>query len=123
MLFRSAYKLTAYAGAPRLKLSEGKASLPGAKQVYRTLDAQGIPESDLLTLKSEHASGIPLLHQIMRAGKRVGGPEQLHVGRERCIRMLEKLPVPLRSLINAGTFPVGLSAELSALCEKTRRIA
>ena len=35
-----AYKLQEYAGTPRRKLSEGKATWPGRKQVWRAYDAQ-----------------------------------------------------------------------------------
>ena len=36
-----AYKLVEYAGLPRRKRSEGKATWPGRKQVFREYDAQG----------------------------------------------------------------------------------
>ena len=43
----SAYKLVAYAGRPVMKLSQGKATWPGAKQVYRG------PGGDVLALRDE----------------------------------------------------------------------
>ena len=41
----SAYKLVTYAGRPVMKLSPGKATAPGAKQVYRG------PDGDVITLR------------------------------------------------------------------------
>jgi len=40
----SAYKLVAYAGRPVMKLSQGKATWPGAKQIHRG------PAGDVLPL-------------------------------------------------------------------------
>ena len=43
----SAYKLVTYAGRPVMKLSPGKATAPGAKQVYRG------PDGDVVALRDE----------------------------------------------------------------------
>ena len=50
----AAYKLVQYEGRPVLKLSSGKASLPGEKQVYRLRGPDGSPPyGDVLALASE----------------------------------------------------------------------
>ncbi|HVK80622.1 MAG TPA: nicotinate phosphoribosyltransferase, partial [Verrucomicrobiae bacterium] len=54
-----AYKLVEYAGAARRKRSEGKATSPGRKQVYRRLDEQGQMTSDLLTLEEDRRPDSP----------------------------------------------------------------
>lgn len=66
----SAYKLVAYAGRPVMKLSAGKATYPGAKQVFR--GGSGVP--DLLGLRDEPVpSGRrPLLVRVMADGVRTG---------------------------------------------------
>ena len=50
-----AYKLQEYADRPRRKRSEGKASWPGRKQVFRRLDRFDRLASDILTLSHENA--------------------------------------------------------------------
>ncbi|MEJ2034089.1 MAG: nicotinate phosphoribosyltransferase, partial [Deltaproteobacteria bacterium] len=55
----SAYKLQEYAGRARRKLSEGKATWPGRKQVYRTYDDQGLAAYDVLTIEEYIREGRP----------------------------------------------------------------
>lgn len=64
----SAYKLVAYAGRPVMKLSPGKATLPGGKQVWR--GRQG----DVLGLREEPrpTGHEPLLVPVMVGGVRTG---------------------------------------------------
>ncbi|HEY1465673.1 MAG TPA: nicotinate phosphoribosyltransferase [Acidimicrobiales bacterium] len=77
----SAYKLVAYDGGGVVKLSEGKETLPGAKQVYRR---PGL--SDTLCLRDEpppapDAEG--LLVVVMERGRRTGAREPLGAARAR----------------------------------------
>lgn len=51
------YKLVAEAGAPRIKLSPGKVTLPGPKQVWRVHDAAGRLHYDLLARRDEPGPG------------------------------------------------------------------
>lgn len=72
-----AYKLVEYDGRPRLKLSEGKATLVGPKQVWRRRDAQGRFAEDLLATRDEPRPGAgwePLLEPIVRAGRSLIAP-------------------------------------------------
>ncbi|MHB9102982.1 MAG: nicotinate phosphoribosyltransferase, partial [Sulfuricella sp.] len=55
-----AYKLVEYAGQPRRKRSEGKATWPGRKQVYRCFAAEGSLDHDILTLENDAQAGAPL---------------------------------------------------------------
>jgi nicotinate phosphoribosyltransferase len=59
-----AYKLVAYAGRPVAKFSADKASLPGAKQVFRN----GDPTGDVLALRHEERTGRPLLQRVWTDG-------------------------------------------------------
>ncbi|HEX7640044.1 MAG TPA: nicotinate phosphoribosyltransferase, partial [Burkholderiaceae bacterium] len=60
------YKLQAFAGVPRRKRSEGKATWPGARQVSRRLDADGRLAGDTVHLLDEPCAGRPLLQPCMR---------------------------------------------------------
>jgi nicotinate phosphoribosyltransferase len=62
-----AYKLTAYAGMGRMKLSPGKTTLPFRKQVFRDV-ANGVAMGDTIALAEEDLTGIALLRPAMRGG-------------------------------------------------------
>lgn len=119
-----AYKLVAYAGEPRRKRSEGKATWPGAKQVWRRR-ANGRMVGDRLGLAEERQEGEPLLVPVVRGGKRVGPLPWLEEARARCARELEALPEPLRHLEPAEPpYPVEPSEALRALaaaCDRRQR--
>ena len=96
-----AYKLVEYAGVGRLKLSTGKAVLPGRKQVFR-IEENGLAHHDTLGRQDEPGRGRPLLRQVMRAGTRV--PETrttLDQARARTRSELDRLPPRLRGIAPA----------------------
>ena len=63
-----AYKLVEYAGRGRLKLSTGKALLPGRKQVFR-VERDGVADHDVIGRRDEPLPGRPLLRQVMAGGR------------------------------------------------------
>jgi nicotinate phosphoribosyltransferase len=85
------YKLVELDGRPVLKLSRGKATLPGPKQVWR-LEEGGRLRHDLLGLAFEDGSGggRPLLEPVMANGRRLLD-EPLAAARERCAAERAKL--------------------------------
>ncbi|HZA61089.1 MAG TPA: nicotinate phosphoribosyltransferase [Actinomycetota bacterium] len=110
----SVYKLVDYDGRPVAKLSTGKATLPGRKQVWRT------PDGDVVGLLDEAAppGGEPLLAEVMRDGRTTvaGG---WHAARDRFTTELEALPASLRTL-DATPPRVRRSAALEELTEEVR---
>src|ERR1700733_1125211 len=65
------YKMQEYAGLPRRKKSDKKATWPGRKQVWRRHDADNLMSGDVLALESSGQAGEPLLQLVMQNGKRV----------------------------------------------------
>lgn len=112
-----AYKLQEYAGIPRRKSSEGKATWPGRKQVYRHYNADGIMCGDTVTLENVPCAGQPLLQLVMRGGKIVARQPTLIEARVQAQRQLNSLPVSLRQLGNTPEYPVTISDELQALAK------
>src|SRR5262245_19320110 len=110
-----AYKLQDYAGRPRRKLSEGKQTWPGRKQVWRAYDAQERMRGDVLSAESDKHDGETLVVPVMRGGKRVAPVPTLAQIRERAKRDLARLPEPLRQLEPGVVYPVEISAKLKAL--------
>ena len=111
----SAYKLVAYAGRPRRKRSEGKASWPGAKQVWRRHGDDGRMREDVLALEDDPQAGAPLLVPVMRAGGRIGRAPSLAESRAHAAAELGRLPEPLRRLEPGAAYPVTVAPALRAL--------
>jgi nicotinate phosphoribosyltransferase len=111
----SAYKLVAYAGRPRRKRSEGKASWPGAKQVWRRHGDDGRMREDVLALEDDPQAGAPLLVPVMRAGRRIGRAPSLAESRAHAAAELGRLPEPLRRLEPGAAYPVTVAPALRAL--------
>lgn len=94
-----AYKLQEYAGRPRRKLSPGKATWPGRKQVWRRFDdATGRMCGDRLSTQEDQPSGEPMLQPVMRSGQRLQARPSLDDIRACAARSLARLPEPLRRL-------------------------
>ena len=109
-----AYKLVEVGGRPVLKLSPGKASLPGRKQVWRAR-GEGDEAHDVLGLDGESGEGRPLLREVMRDGRTIW-PDSLAAMRERARVERESLPVEVRDL-DAARYDVRVGEELAALRE------
>jgi nicotinate phosphoribosyltransferase len=111
------YKMQEYDGQPRRKRSEGKATWPGKKQIFRTLDTQGKMQEDHLAIEDESPAGEPLLIPCMRKGKRLSPPAPLEQCRTHAARQLEQLPEALRSLDPAPPYPVHVSQKIRELAD------
>jgi len=110
-----AYKLQEYEGRPRRKRSEGKATWPGRKQVFRRYDREGRIAGDTLALASDTVAGRPLLVPLVRAGKPVVPRVSVAQARAHAAAELARLPDPLRELGDALPFPVEVAPSLVAL--------
>ena len=110
-----AYKLQEYSGRPRRKRSEGKATWPGRKQVFRSYDKNGRMARDVVTLEGEKEPGEPLLKLVMKSGKRVSPSEPLLESRKRAAAGLSCLPEPLRRLDEGAPYPVQIARAVQDL--------
>ncbi|MEA3471613.1 MAG: nicotinate phosphoribosyltransferase [Thermodesulfobacteriota bacterium] len=115
--FDCAYKLTEYGGKPKLKKSEGKATWPGPKQVFRTYEG-AVMSGDVITTDKDKKDGTPLLRQFMKRGKRLEGPQLLEEIKKHTLHEYETLPLELKSLEKSDPYPVEISGELVRLKQK-----
>ena len=115
-----AYKIQEYDGKPKRKRSEGKATWPGRKQVYRRHD-DGAMAGDVLTLESDEASGELLMGPVMRRGERLASPPLEEV-RRTAAAQLERLPAPLKRLAAEPAYPVEVSEPLRTLARELDRV-
>jgi nicotinate phosphoribosyltransferase len=120
-----AYKMTSYDGRGRVKLSSGKPTLPGRKQVFRQEDGNGMDVGDVIALAGESFSGRPLLRKVMEGGKRRRYQDDtLDAARERAARELGRLPERVRALEDADPpYPVEVSHELERYTKSVREAA
>lgn len=116
-----AYKLTAYAGEGRMKLSTGKPSLPGAKQIFRHV-RDGVAVGDTLGRRDDPVNGTPLLEPFVAGGERVREREPLAAARQRAAAAIATLPAYLRRVDGHGApYPVTLSPALERHRDEVRQ--
>ena len=114
----SVYKLVEYAGAPILKLSPGKESLVGRKQVFRFIDREGMLQNDRLSLSDEEpgtAAARPLLSTVMERGQRKRSPSSIEKLRSDFALGFRRLPDAHKALREPASYPVHTSDALGAL--------
>ena len=110
-----AYKLQEFAGRPCRKRSEGKATWPGRKQVYRSSADRGGFEYDVLTTLDDRGQGEPLLQPVMKDGCRLGPAPSLTDLRGHVAAQLARIPESLRTIETAPAYEVRVSPALQDL--------
>jgi nicotinate phosphoribosyltransferase len=119
----TAYKLCAYAGRPRMKLSDQKSNLPGRKQVVRQYE-DGVAVRDVLATETDDGhTGAPLLERVMADGERTdaGAPRPLDALREHAAARVAELPAHLRGIAPSETgYDVVLSDSMEDRLADTR---
>jgi nicotinate phosphoribosyltransferase len=115
-----AYKLQEYDGRPKRKRSEGKATWPGRKQVFRRHGADGAMAGDVLTLEGDEVAGEALIRPVMRGGQRLASPS-LEDTRRLAREQMGRLPAHLKRLDTEPAYPVEVSARLRALAREIDR--
>lgn len=108
------YKLVDIDGRPVRKTSEGKATWPGRKQVWRDRDQ----DADTLALLDEPGPprADPLLEEVMRDGRRTAaGQADVAHAAERFEAHWRRLPEDIRRLTDPAPWPVHPSPELERL--------
>lgn len=116
-----AYKLQEYADRPCRKRSEGKATWPGRKQVYRHQTRDGYLDHDIVTTHDDQLPGEPLLHPVMKNGCRIAPSPGLAEVRRRATAQLRQLPEPLRVLETVPAYDVQISSALQTLAQRVDR--
>ncbi|MDZ5443525.1 nicotinate phosphoribosyltransferase [Micromonospora sp. 4G57] len=116
----SAYKLVAFGDRPVLKLSPGKATLPGPKQVFR--DPAGA-SGDVVGLRDEPppAGREPLLVPVMRGGRRLEPADpagEVRAARRRFDADLAWLPEGARRLADPTPLTATVSPGLAELRDR-----
>lgn len=105
----------------RAKLSGGKVSYPGCKQVFRRTGPDNKYKEDLVgRCADSYEDATPLLGCVMRDGKRLQPSPELRSVRQYTLAEVAKLPESCRRLHNAVAYPVRFSGKLQELLEEFR---
>jgi nicotinate phosphoribosyltransferase len=107
--------------APIMKLSEGKVTLPGRKQVYRFKDAEGKFRKDTIALANEKVGGEPLLVKVMEKGTVTCAFPSLSEIRAVAAENLALLPAKYKAVTGTAEYPVALSPNLKKMMENLRK--
>lgn len=112
------YKLVEDEAGYHVKLSAGKATLPGRKQVYRHRRDDGSFAFDVISLADEPGpatdDAFPLLVKVMERGRSING-DTLADARKRAMEQMAHLPRELHALTPSDRYPVHLSPALAEL--------
>jgi nicotinate phosphoribosyltransferase len=120
------YKLVeierAGAAVPIMKLSPGKQTFPGRKQVCRLFDERNAVE-DVVELADAQKGfqGRPLLKRVMVAGRREFAPDSIMELRTRCRAAVAELPESVRRLHDPVPYVVRLGDSLQSTIERLSR--
>jgi nicotinate phosphoribosyltransferase len=99
------------------KTSEGKRTIPGAKQVYRAYSKTGEIREDIITLEDEETpvGAEPLLLRVFDRGKLAYNFPRIDAVRERAGKEIARLPAKYKSFTGSTKPPVKLSSKLEQL--------
>ena len=97
------------------KFSEEKVYLPGRKQVFRFYEGAQFHHDLVARADEKPPDGTPLLHPVMRQGRRLEARPPLQDSRRRVLANLDLLPEQYHTLQSAPAYPVVKSEALQRL--------
>jgi nicotinate phosphoribosyltransferase len=116
-----AYKLVEHEGRPVMKLSPGKISWPGRKQVFRRQDPNGHLFGDMIGLREEQVPDTePLLRKVMERGALTGTQPALEDSRKGFQTEFARLAERVKKTRDPNRYPVEFTPRLRALHEQIK---
>ena len=100
---------------PTMKLSKGKVTYPGRKQVFRVQDKKGRYIKDILGLEKEKLRGKPLLIKVIEGGRIIYKGPSLDKIRIFTTANLSRFPQRLKEVALRFKYPVTISPGLENL--------
>jgi len=117
------YKLIEYNKKSKIKVSEGKITYPGIKQIYRIYNENGLFKEDIMMLKNElpvpNSEG--LLIPIMKQGKLVYDMPSLDAIQRYYLNNIENLPEDYKLLEENHIFKLKISKKLEELTNSLKK--
>ena len=117
------YKLIEYKNQAKIKVSEGKVTFPGIKQVYRLYNKNIEFKGDILTLESEPnpTNSEAMLEPVMRNGELITKLPEIDEIQQFYLENIKKLPQTYKKLEQVQAFKLNISSELQSLTNLLRR--
>ena len=110
------YKIVRFKDRDTRKLSPGKITLAGKKQVFRKTDKQGMYLQDIISIRDEEiGGGQPLLEKVMEDGKCIGTNPSIQEIRNEFENNFSFLDEKYKALRDTEIYPVKLSRQLCDL--------
>ena len=110
------YKMVHFKDRNVRKLSPGKVTLAGEKQVFREKNSRGYFVEDIIGVRDEHIlDGEPLLEKVMANGNALRPHPLLEEIRKRFELNFSRLDEKYKSISDAADYPVKLSRRLEKL--------
>ena len=114
------YKLVRFNRRNVRKLSTGKITLAGEKQIFRRVYSDGTMKADIIGLRDDAvAEAKPLLEKVMECGRCIGSHPALRDIQSRFNTNFSRLPEAFKSISNHKDFPVTLSERLERVQQNT----
>jgi len=108
------YKMVRCGNRDIRKLSPGKKTLAGPKQVYRNVDGKGNYTEDVVAARSERiGTARPLLEEVMVGGKTLHADDSLETIRSRFGDNFSHLPDAYKTISEKVRYPVHVSRQLT----------
>ncbi len=106
---------------PAMKLSKGKTTLPGKKQVFRIYSRRGVIEKDVIASSDERIKGEKLLFRLMHNGKCCFSERSILEQRRLFERKFALLPSYLKQIDARKSYPVVVSPILQRIVRSTKK--
>lgn len=106
---------------PTMKLSKGKVTYPGRKQVFRIQDRSKRFIKDVVGLEKERIKGKPLLKKVVEKGRVIYKTPGLDKIRVSVKNNLSRFPQKLKDVVPGYKYPVVISPQLKKLKDSLAR--
>jgi len=117
--FDIVYKMVRFGDRVVRKLSPGKTTLAGEKQVFRRTDTEGRYLEDIIGLRDDaFKDASPLMEKVMEGGSRLNPPPSIGEIRERFRKNFSHLDETYKTIDFHRAYPVRISPRLEALQKK-----
>jgi nicotinate phosphoribosyltransferase len=101
----------------KAKLTKGKESLPGRKQIFRVFDKKGIMQKDIIGIETENF-GQPMLKQFIKKGERIIPREGILETRKRFLEVFETLPKETKNIYSKQKYKAEYSPKIKEILKE-----
>lgn len=105
----------------KAKLTPGKESLPGRKQIFRIYNKKGKMIKDIIGLENEKINATPILEQFMKNGKLIKNTYELKKVKYNLEKNMQTLPEYLKKVYVKKKYKVEKSKGIKKIIQKLKK--